>query len=639
VLDNSSPILFIFTKALLELPAGGIQTMKHPHVLQYINQHFRVKLILTLSVIIIVCSLVTGYISYRIYLNLFENEISKQYLNTSEQTIEQIGFKIQDMYRITDFIFFHPLVEKTIQEMQAEPATGESKEYQSYLLERNLADILLPLKNETPQIRALYIVDLEGKNYYFSHTSPSMQITFPDFYEKVKKGLINSSAEIVWQRLKIPDSSEPSGTRSSIVASRLLKSTKQQAEYGMLIMVIDESFLASSLEPLMAGRTTGAYIYDQYNRLLYSREPEGGSGFIPDWEHREETFIQRNKDEDYLFVKSKFEPRSFTLVSGISLADIEAKARIVYQVALISCLVSVILMAVIVSFFSGRLLQPLQVLVKAMRQLRKGNMQVEISKTSNDEFSFLAESFNTMVANIQSLIQEVYVSKLSEKESELKALQAQLNPHFLSNALNSIYWKIMLLYDDEETAALVTSLSDLLRYSLASVSTPSTLQDELAQIRNYITIQEARHGDGLYVSIEADEQLANCRMQRLLLQPLVENVFVHAFRDQTDNKRLSIRAFRKESEMHIEIEDNGCGISPDAIHNIMEDHPLYDQQRERESIGVRNVIRRIYLVHGGEPYRLDILRLPQGTMMRLILPYEAKLSIQGGEIDESDTSS
>jgi two-component system sensor histidine kinase YesM len=611
--------------------------MKHRHVLQYINQHFKVKLILVLSVIIIVCSLVTGYVSYRIYLNLFESEISKQYLNTSEQTIEQIGFKIQDMYRITDFIFFHPLVEQIVQGMHAEPAEGESKEYRRFILERDLADILLPLKNETPQIRALYIVDLQGNNNYFSHTSPSMQITFPEFYEKVKSGLKNQSAEIVWQRLKIPDSSEPSGEKWNLVAARLLKSTKQQAVYGMLIMIIDESFLASPLDPLMAGRTTGAYIYDQYNQLLYSREPEGRAGFVPEWEKREGTFIQRSDEDDYLFVKSMYEPRSFTLVSGISLADIEAKGRSVYQVALISGLVSVILMAVSVSFFSGRLLQPLQVLVTAMQQLRKGNLQVEISKTSNDEFAFLAESFNTMVANIQSLIQEVYVSKLSEKEAELKALQAQLNPHFLHNALNSIYWKIMLLYDDAETASLVTSLSELLRYSLASVSTPSTLQDELAQIRNYITIQEARHGDGLYVSIEAEEELTGCRMQRLLLQPLVENVFVHAFRDQTANKRLWIRAFRKDADMHIEIEDNGCGIDPDTIRSIIEDHAVYDQHRERESIGVRNVIRRVYLVHG-EPYRLDILRLRQGTMMRLILPYEADHSIEGGAVDESTTS-
>ncbi|NOU91762.1 HAMP domain-containing protein [Paenibacillus sp. LMG 31456] len=612
--------------------------MKHRHVLQYINQHFKVKLILILSVIIIVCSLVTGYVSYRIYLNLFESEISKQYLKTSEQTIEQIGFKIQDMYRITDFIIFHPLVEQIVKGMNAEPREGESREYRRFILERDLADILLPLKNETPQIRALYIVDLQGNNNYFSHTNPSIQIIFPDFYELVKNGMKSPSGEIVWQRLKIPDSSEPSGEKNSLVAARVLKSPKQQEIYGMLILIIDESYLASPLDPLMAGRTTGAYIYDQYNRLLYGREPEGRNGFVPEWEKREGTFIQRNNEEDYLFVKSLYEPRSFTLVSGISLADIEAKGRSVYHVALISGLISVILMAVSVSFISGRLLRPLHVLVTAMQRLREGNLRVEISKTSNDEFAFLAESFNKMVADIQSLIQEVYISKLSEKEAELKALQAQLNPHFLHNALNSIYWKIMLLYDDAETASLVTSLSELLRYSLASVSTPSTLQDELAQVRNYITIQEARHGEGLNVSIEAEDELKVCRMQRLLLQPLVENVFVHAFRDQTSDKRLTIRAYRKEAELHIDIEDNGCGIQPDTIHKLLDDRSVYDARRERESIGVRNVIRRIYLVHG-EPYRLEIRRMQQGTKVRLILPCEACMPLkEGGTIDESNPS-
>jgi two-component system sensor histidine kinase YesM len=605
-----------------------ILSVKHRHLIQYINQHFKVKLIVSLSVIIIVCSLVTGYVSYRTYLNLFESEISKQYLQTSEQTIEQIGFKIQDMYRITDFIFFHPFVEQIVQDIIAEPGDGESKAYRKFMLERDLANILLPLKNETPQIRALYVVDLEGNNMYFSHVTPSMMIEFPAFYERVRSGMNTSTAEIVWQRMTMADSAESSGEKSNLVAARLLKSTKQQTVYGMIILIVDESFLGSPLEPLMAGRTTGAYIYDQYNRLLYSREPEGRAGFEPELSKQEGTVIQHNKDGDYLFVKSTYEPRSFTLVSGISLADIKAKGRSVYHVAIVSGLVSVILMAVSVSFFSGKMLRPLHVLVTAMQRVREGNLRVVIPKTSNDEFAYLAESFNTMVANIQALIQEVYVSKLSEKESELKALQAQLNPHFLYNALNSIYWKIMLLYDDVETASLVTSLSELLRYSLASVSTPSTLQEELAQIRNYITIQEARHGDELYVSIEAEKELESCQMQRLLLQPLVENVFVHAFRDQTANKRLAIRAFRKELDMHIEIEDNGCGMHPDTTRQLLDDQTIYDGQRERESIGVRNVIRRIYLVHG-TPYGLEIQRLQQGTCMKLILPCEAYLSTEG----------
>lgn len=612
--------------------------MKRRNLIQYIHQHFKLKLILYLSAIIIVCSMVTGYISYRINLNLFEGEISKQYLKTSEQTMEQIGYKIQDIYRITDFVFFHPYVEQIVRSMDAPPAEGESEAFRNFQLERELADILLPLKNETPHIRALYIVDLQGNNRYFSQSNSSMNVQFPGFYEQVKLGIRNTSAEIMWQRMKIPDSFEPSGEKSSLVAARWLKSTKQQNVYGMMILILDEAFLSNSLDPLMAGRTAGAYVYDQFNQLLYSRQPAGNAGYEPKLEKREGTFIEQHDGDDYLFVKSLYEPRSFTLVSGISLADIKTKGRNVYHLALVSGLVSIILMAVSVSFFSGKMLRPLHVLVKAMQRVREGNLRVVIPKTSTDEFAFLADSFNEMVVNIQSLIQEVYVSKLSEKEAELKALQAQFNPHFLYNALNSIYWKIVLLYDDDETASLVSSLSELLKYSLASVSTPSTLQEELTQIRNYITIQEARHGDELHVSIDVEEGLLHCRMQRLLLQPLVENVFVHAFRDQTADKRLSIRAYRVENDMQIEIADNGCGMPSETIRKIIEDRNYFDEQKERESIGIRNVIRRIDLVHGS-PYELHIRRLPQGTSMRLLLPCESYHSKEGAAADDTNSAS
>ncbi|MCY9661677.1 histidine kinase [Paenibacillus chondroitinus] len=595
--------------------------MKHTNVLQYINQHFKVKLILSLSVIITICSLVTGYISYKMNLNLFESEISKQYLKTSEQTIEQIGSKIQDIYRITDFVIFNSYVERIVQNMHAEPAPGESIEYRNFMLERNLENVLLPLKNETTHIRAVYIVDLQGYNMYFSQANPSIQLQFPDFYEQVKKGMTNTSAEIVWQRMNISDFYEPTGEKSSLVAARWLKSTEQQTVYGMLILIIDEQYFGSLLDPLMAGQTAGAYIYDKFDRLLYSREPEGSPGFDPAPGKGPGSFIEHRDGNDYLFVKSVYEPRSFKLVSGISLNDIKAKGRTVYHLALAFGLVSIVLMAVSVSFFSGKMLKPLHVLVRAMQRVREGNLRTVLPRTSNDEFAFLTDSFNKMVADIQSLIQEVYVSKLSEQEAELKALQAQLNPHFLHNALNSIYWKIMLLYDDEETAALVTSLSDLLRYSLAPVSTSITLRDELAQIRNYIRIQEARHGDELYVSIEAPEELLSCRMQRLLLQPLVENVFVHAFLDQTTSKRLAIRVSRRETEIWVEIEDNGHGISPEMIHQLLDDRTLYDERGERERLGVRNVLRRIYLVHG-ESYGMDIRRLAQGTLIQVKLPYE-----------------
>jgi two-component system, sensor histidine kinase YesM len=607
--------------------------MKHQRVLQYVNQHFKVKLIVALSVIIIVCSLATGYVSYRGNLNLLETEITKQYELTSKQTVEQIGFKVQDMYRITDFVFFHPLVEQLVLGMNEQPPEGESEAYRQFILERELAEILLPLKNETQQIRAVYIVDAQGNNVYYSQAAPSFRVSFPNFYYQVKAGS-SETAEISWQRMDVPDLSEPSGYKDSIVASRVLKSTKTQTVYGTLIVVLDEAYLRSALEPLMSGRSTGAYVFDQHDKLLYGWEPAVQSVQAPpQLKGQSGVYFMHLSGHDHLYVQSEYTPRSIKLVSGISLSDLLDNGRNVFQLALLSGLAGILLMAVSVSFFSSRVLRPLQSLVKGMQQVRKGNLQVVVPKTSSDEFAFLSESFNTMVKDLQALIQEVYVSKLSEKEAELKALQAQLNPHFLYNTLNTIYWKIIYLYDDTETASLVSSLSDLLKYSLESVSAPSSLREELSQIRNYITIQEARYGDRLRVRIEADERVLDGRMQRLLVQPLVENVFVHAFRDQPGEKNLAIRArMDGEDRLLIEIEDNGCGIDPVLAHKLLQDSEWDGMGRERESIGLRNVRRRIELVHGPE-YGLAILPLPQGTQVRIMVPFESCNTVEGGGAD------
>src|SRR5690606_28967852 len=118
---------------------------------------------------------------------------------------------------------------------------GESEAFRRYRMERELAGILLPLKNETQQIRAVFIVDNQGNNLYFSQTASSVMVSFPEFYRQVKAGT-RDTAEIVWQHMDIPDLSEPSGSKSSLVASRLLKSTKQQTIYGMMILVMDEAF-------------------------------------------------------------------------------------------------------------------------------------------------------------------------------------------------------------------------------------------------------------------------------------------------------------------------------------------------------------------------------------------------------------
>src|SRR5690606_33756555 len=136
-------------------------------------------------------------------------------------------------------------------------------------------------------------------------------------------------------------------------------------------------------------------------------------------------------------------------------------------------------------------------------------------------------------------IRKVYIKQMSEREAELKLLQAQLNPHFLYNIFDEIYWK---LYNQNviDTAVIIKSLSDILRYSLRNVQQPTTLREELVQVRNYLNIQIELFHENLEYQIKIEDELMDCQIIRLVIQPIIENVFVHAFKNHIGATQLTI---------------------------------------------------------------------------------------------------
>jgi two-component system sensor histidine kinase YesM len=321
----------------------------------------------------------------------------------------------------------------------------------------------------------------------------------------------------------------------------------------------------------------------------------------------------------YLFVQNRSDQVSFSLVSRVSLEDIRKKSKIIGNVTFYLGIVSILLTAALVAYNSRRLLIPLKTLVEGMRELRQGNFSARIQLATRDEMEFIGQNFNSMAEHINSLIKEVYLRQLSEREAELKALQAQLNPHFLYNALDMIYWKVYLV--DRDTAKIVVSLADMLRFVLEPVDKMVTLKDELQQIRNYVLIQTARFGDDLQTVIEADDDVRECRMIRFLLQPMVENIFVHAFRHMTSNMRIHILACRRGDSLLIRIVDNGCGMEPETIARVLgEKKGMSDGQRQ--GLGMQSVARRIDLIYGSM-YGIEIKsQAGSGTIVQLTLPIQ-----------------
>ncbi|NIK69102.1 histidine kinase [Paenibacillus sp. BK720] len=581
-----------------------------------------VKLILSLSLIVILTSSITGIIVYRSNQNMFREEIRSQFLQNNKQALQRINQNIHEVERISQSIVFHPTVVKIL----TNSLNNEDKVEQLQLM----YDMVSQAKLDAPHIRAMFIFNLRGDSYYNANYGAVSML------DKPTRSIINQELEgtngaLTWFRLKLVSSADPSGYRYMIIAARQMKSTFQET-YGTLVLVLDEGFFSEVIDDI--GQDDGiVYLLDRKDRLLFSQRSQDDASAesdypetIPLQHDREEraSIVQSTDRGNYLFVKNTSDSGIFKLISGLGLSALDKRNADILKTIAISGLSSILLTGLLLTLTSTRLLRPLGNLVSGMRRLRSGQMNTRVEVRSKDELAFLGESFNDMADNIQTLVDEVLLKQLREKEAELRAIQAQLNPHFLYNILNEIYWKLYL-QNAKDTAGIIQSLSKILQYSLKPIQQPSTLREELEQLRSYINIQMSLFHPDLELDIRTDEHLLCMEMQRLLLQPAVENVFVHAFADKTkaDKKLLRIHVYREQEHLRVDVTDNGKGIEPEMLRKLA----AGERDVHGNHLGIHNVERRIQLVYG-TPYGLRFESWPDaGTTVSFILPISKEDSV------------
>ncbi|MGG1518828.1 histidine kinase [Paenibacillus oryzisoli] len=577
------------------------------------------KLIASLSTLIMVVFLISGYVTYTVYLKMFTGEISKQFAKANEQAAARVEFQIQNMYKSTNYIVFHPYIEDILRR-SAERA--EDTFYNRLLDQDELARLLNQISIDEPKLSSMYVYNTKGSGYFFENNSGTVIPLSDADYTTIKQSLEGSNGEIVWKAMRI-SSIESSGYKNVISAARYMKN-KQQELYGILILFWDESLFGAMLDDLTKGENAQVVLLDDRNRVIYTNHKKDGYDLDALLQAADSQTVTIGGQPIYVS-RSTTQGSHMTLISALSLQSFNQKSRGIFQIALYSGLVSIGLASLLIFFTGRRLLGPLRTLVAGMKKLRGGRFDTRIRISTQDELAFLGHSFNEMASNIESLVKEVYERKLHEREAELTALQAQLNPHFLYNTLDTIYMKLYLGENDEQAAQLVLSLSGLLRYALQSPNTHTTVQDEIEHIQKYINIQSARIGGRLETFIHVDDGVEGLPVIRLILQPLVENAFVHAFSQMSRICILRIKAYLQEPDMLcIEISDNGKGMTGDQVVAVLQlqERSLDEVQDapKRGGIGLKTVIRRVNLLYG-PPYGLTIFSEPDlGTTMKLVLP-------------------
>jgi sensor histidine kinase YesM len=314
--------------------------------------------------------------------------------------------------------------------------------------------------------------------------------------------------------------------------------------------------------------------------------------------------------------------------------DLEEQNQLFKKMVIPLFLSTFILSSLFALWISGGITSPIRKLSQAAEEIAKGHLEGrEVPVTTNDELRPLTETFNGMRTSICDLITEIKAkSEMDQllKEFELRSLQNQINPHFLFNTLNTVS-KMAYLEDAEETSRLIEAIAALLRYNLGDLNKASTLGDEVKIVKDYFYIQQTRFGDRIHFLTDIEEECLQQKMPPLILQPLIENAFIHGVEDYEENGFISLSVHAEDEHVRIEISDNGSGMDETVKQKLtafINGENAHDSLHPKSSnghstgIGVRNVIKRLQLFYQTKDI-MEIHSEPNhGTTFKILVPVE-----------------
>ena len=271
-------------------------------------------------------------------------------------------------------------------------------------------------------------------------------------------------------------------------------------------------------------------------------------------------------------------------------------------------------------FISSQITRRITNLSVAMDHVQEGNFSTQLSVQGNDEIAELSHHFNSMLKDLRRLMNEVVETQKEKRKRELEILQAQINPHFIYNTLDTLQWKA-LEYGASDLSDLILSLSSFFRVSLSKGKEMIPLREEIKHVRSYLDIQKARYEEILTYEIQVEESLDDVFLPKILLQPLVENAIYHGIKPKLAQGKISILAQLEGEDLLLKVQDNGVGMTEEKVNQLEE---AFEGKRAPVSYGLHNVHQRIRLTYGN-PYGLHVEScLQDGTTVTIRLPMEKK---------------
>lgn len=362
-------------------------------------------------------------------------------------------------------------------------------------------------------------------------------------------------------------------------------------EMAVLVAVSDlEKMVKLNMKDSAIGNTM---LLDEENQVLY--DPAGKSELIKSQEiiNGEYKFKEGKTGKSYVAVAREVTGTQWRLVNVVSSGKITGAFLRTAGIILLIIAAVMLLFYIFSHYFLKNIIHPVNDIIQGLKVVQTGDLDVHIAPKGQSEIRVMIHSFNQMVRQLKVLIKENEQQQLKKQEAEMRALQSQINPHFLVNSLSSIRFMAQVSRF-EGIRKMAEALIKILSCSFRSNQSTYTIREELEMLDSFIFLMSIRYSDGFQLEKEVDSRCLEYHIPRLILQPLVENSIVHAFTEQEDIGIIKVLVYEEQEWVYLIVEDNGKGISEAQKERIFNQK----EQEDNYSIGIRNVYTRLQLNYG-----------------------------------------
>lgn len=559
---------------------------------RYVRNSIKTKIMISFLVVIIFPTACISISSYSISKALLTDRVSESFMDNLSYLGQSLEFDMREWERVMDLL----QVNHTIESIFIEKYENDINYFFDVKKANQVFDDWAYASNMYTYISSLVVIGDNGKILRYGEdvgrldTDDLMQKDWTQKLDQSKGGL-------VW--LGVHENYADIHYRNPYVVS-LTKQLDYKKSKAVVFLSFKAQFFFEKLNT-KHDPNNDMFLLDSDHRIVYNRDSTKINQLYEnqlDFEGKGYSTITDQNGVKRLIAKVPIANTGWNVVETIPLKVLTQGSSRIFEVTTIVFILSFLVSGLIWFIITSRIVNPIQRLASTMNRVRGNEGSVKTEIDSKDEIGQLNKSFNYMMKRIDRLHQDNLREQADKNDAEYRALQAQINPHFLYNTLNSIRWMAMIQKADN-IREIVEVLGRLLRNTIKMKDKIIPISVELELIKDYIQIQKIRYNDKFEVEYLIDEDISESLTLKFILQPIIENAIFHGIEPKDGRGTIQIRIFQESGALILEVYDNGVGMPPEIVDNLL------SAQDEKGSIGLRNVHERIQRTFG-EPFGVSI---------------------------------